>query len=57
MSDKKNFDVYRYRFSNGPASYFYDTMDEMLKETFKADMIADHAFFVGLSKSDAVGDD
>jgi len=56
MSDKKNFDVYRYRFSNGPASYFYDTMDEMLKETFKADMIADHAFFVGLSKSDAVGD-
>ena len=48
---------YLNRFSNGAAAYFYDTMDEMFKEKFKADLEADFAYFVGLSKADAIGDD
>lgn len=32
-------------------------MDEMLKETFKADIEADFGYFVGLSKSEPVGDE
>jgi len=57
MDTKKNYDIYKYRFSNGAAAYFYDTMDEMFKEKFKADLEADFAYFVGLSKADAIGDD
>ena len=59
MDTKKNFAIYRprffilyFRFSNGAASYFYDTMDEMFKDVFKTDLEADFAYFVGLSKSE-----
>jgi len=52
MDTKKNFAIYRPRFSNGAASYFYDTMDEMFKDVFKTDLEADFAYFVGLSKSE-----
>ena len=31
-------------------------MDEMLKETFKKDVEDDFAYFVGLSKSEAIGE-
>jgi hypothetical protein len=32
-------------------------MDEMFKDAFKTDLEADFAYFVGLSKTDAVGED
>ena len=32
-------------------------MDEMFKEKFKADLEADFAYFVGLSKSEPIGED
>lgn len=57
MSTKKNFDIFRYRFSTGSASYFFDAIDEMFKETFKADIEADYAFFTGLSITDPTNDD
>lgn len=38
------------RFSTGPASYFYDVLDEMLAADFKSDITADFNYFNGLSK-------
>lgn len=57
MSTKKDINVYRYRFSTGPAAYVYDILDEMLKETFKSDAEGDFDYFVGLSKTDPTSKD
>lgn len=37
------------RFSTGPASYFYDAIEEMLANSFIADLSADFDYFVSLS--------
>jgi len=36
-------------FSNGPASYFYDALEELLFSTFQTDLQADFDYFVSLS--------
>lgn len=36
-------------FSNGPAAYFYDAIEELLLSTFQSDLQADYDYFVSLS--------
>lgn len=38
-----------YRFSNGPAAYFYDAVEELLLSTFESELQADFDYFVSLS--------
>ena len=46
---KKDKNVYQIRFSNGPSSFFYDAIDELLLNTFKTDIEKDFDFFYQLS--------
>ena len=41
----KNTILNHFRFSTGPASYFFDAIDEMLLTTFNADATADFTYF------------